>query len=96
LAKGCFGINATCEHGAADPEVSKIIAAAAARLHALLSHAIEAGQRQGEIAPTLSPEAAVAYLQTVMAGLKVMARGGGDPQTLRATIALSLKTLAAL
>lgn len=92
-AKGCFGINATCEHGVADPEVRKIMEASTGRLHAVLDRAVREGQRAGEIAPTLTTEAAIAYLHTIMAGLRVMMRGGADCASLDGAVALGLRAL---
>ena len=94
-AKGCFGINAVCEFGQSDPDVLAATSVAAASLQAALIELVKAAQETGEVKRELDPRIAAGFIQTLLGGVKIAARGGADPRSVRKIVDLALGALVA-
>jgi TetR/AcrR family transcriptional regulator, transcriptional repressor for nem operon len=93
---GCFAVNATVEHGAGEPEVSRRLEGNRSRLETALYGTLLRARSQGELAPGVDPRAAAAMLVAVNTGLKVLARAGEDQNgRIRAAVAATIAALAA-
>lgn len=92
-ALGCMGINAICEFGQSDPDVTASGAAGSGALQAALEGALRAAKARGEIAAEIDEAAAGRFLQITLTGLKVYARSGAAPEALREIAAFAVQTL---
>ena len=92
-AKGCFGINALCEFGQSDADVTAALSVSGRILQAALVDLVREAQAKGEIGPEIDPGVAAGLIQTLLAGVKVAARGGASPQAMRMIIDLALGAL---
>ena len=90
---GCMGINAICEFGGADAEVAAASRPAGALLDATLLGLVREAKAKHEIPASVDEAAAVRFLQTALAGLKVAAKGGASPAMLNETAAFAIKAL---
>jgi TetR/AcrR family transcriptional repressor of nem operon len=82
-ARGCMGINAVCEFGLSDPEVTALTEASARALCAALEKQLRAARAAGETDAELAPRAAAHFVASTLAGMKVSARGGATPAALK-------------
>jgi AcrR family transcriptional regulator len=92
-AKGCLGINAICEFGQSDADVTAALSVSGRILQAALADLVREAQAKGEIGPEVDPVAAVGLIQTLLSGIKVAARSGAAPEAMRMTIDLALNAL---
>jgi TetR/AcrR family transcriptional repressor of nem operon len=92
--KGCMGVGAICEFGAADGELAALRTTSNRLLHKALVAQLEAAQAAGEIARTIDVERAARFVETAMLGLQVAARAGATATDLRATAAFAIAGLA--
>jgi len=92
-AKGCFGINAMCEFGQSDAEVTAALSVSGRILQIALVDLVCEAQAKGEIRPDIEPAVAAGYIQTLLSGVKVAARSGAAPEAMRKIIDLSLSAL---
>lgn len=88
---GCFTVNAMVELAGRDDELTACARRGMTSLRDELRCAIEAGQAAGEIRTGASAGELADFVQTTIAGLQVLARGGADRRTMRhaATVALT-------
>ncbi len=93
--KGCFGINAICEFGVSDPEVTGAGAGGGAALDATIEHLIEEAKRKGEVRPDLSAKAGRAFISCMLAGLKVVGRAGAPSEAMREMVEVAIAGLRA-
>ncbi|MBJ3814959.1 TetR/AcrR family transcriptional regulator [Shimwellia pseudoproteus] len=91
--QGCMGVNAVCEFGISDRDITQATHQSGLRLATGLAHCIREGQQRGEFDPQLDPHSAAGYLMTLLSGLKVAARGGASEQALRQTLQIALRNL---
>lgn len=91
--KGCFGINAICEFGASDPEVTSAGAGEQAVLDAAIEHLLEEAKRKGEVRADLPVKAARNFIGCMLAGLKVAGRAGASSQAMKEMAELALGAL---
>lgn len=89
----CLGVNSVCEFGQSHAELNKIHAAAGSMLSAAMIRRIQEAQSEGDMSPDIVPEHASSFLQSSFAGIRIAARGGADPETLRALGSLALRAL---
>jgi len=80
---GCMGVGSVAEFGTADPDLIALWSRASPLLSKRLIERVEEGQSFKEIDPSIRPEEAAGFVQTLMAGLQIAARGGADFQQLR-------------
>jgi len=92
-AKGCFGINAICEFGQSDADVSAALSVSGRILQVALIDLVREAQAKGEIAPKIDPVVAVGLIQTLLSGIKVAARAGATPEAMRKIVDLALGAL---
>jgi TetR/AcrR family transcriptional repressor of nem operon len=92
-AKGCFGINAICEFGQSDPDVVAASSVAGVALQKALVGVVRAAQEKGEVNQDLDPRIAAGLVQTLLSGVKIAARAGADPRSMRKIVDLALGAL---
>lgn len=91
---GCFAVNATVEHGDADPEISRHLEGNRRRVETALYGALLRAQAEGELAPGVDPKSTAAMLGALNAGLKVLSRAGTDQSDrIRTTIDSAMSML---
>lgn len=91
--EGCLGVGATMQFGRSDPDVVAVIDQSGETLIAAFERLVRAGQRAGEMAPDLEPNAAAQFLSSVLIGLKVSARAGVTSAALRGIVRTALRSL---
>ena len=94
-AKGCFGINAICEFGQSDDDVTAALSVSGRILHIALVDLVREAQAKGEIGPGIDPAVAAGLIQILLSGVKVAARAGTAPDSMRKVIDLALGALEA-
>jgi len=94
-AKGCFGINAICEFGQSDPDVLAATSVAGESLQQAVVGLLRAAQEKGEVNKALDPRIAAGFVQTLLSGVKIAARAGGDPRSMQKIVDLALGALTA-
>jgi AcrR family transcriptional regulator len=90
---GCMGVNAICEFGRSDPEVTSLGNTEGARLTAALEQALRQAKSKNEISTTLKESAAAQFLLATLSGMKVAAKAGADTRTLRTIALFALRSL---
>jgi TetR/AcrR family transcriptional regulator, transcriptional repressor for nem operon len=80
---GCMGVASVAEFGTTDQDLMALWSKSAPALSKRLVERIKEGQTCNEIDPQLRPEDAAAFIQAMMAGLQIAARGGADLAGLR-------------
>lgn len=81
-AIGCMGVNAICEFGRSDAEITALGDGESSRLNAALEQALRRAKAEKEIGDTVQVEAAARFLSATLAGMKVAAKAGAERQTL--------------
>jgi TetR/AcrR family transcriptional repressor of nem operon len=81
--KGCLISTATGELLPDDAEARERVEAYYARMLALLADAVRRGQREGVIDARLDPQALARFLQTVIQGMRFLAKTGAGEAELR-------------
>jgi AcrR family transcriptional regulator len=92
-AKGCFGINAICEFGQSDADVTAALSVSGRILQLALVELVREAQSKGEIGREIEPVVAAGFIETLLSGVKVAARAGAAPETMRKIVDLSLGAL---
>ena len=92
-AKGCFGINAVCEFGQSDAEVTAVLSVSGRILQIALVDLAREAQARGEINSEIDSALAADFIQTLLSGVKVAARSGASPETMRMVVDLALGAL---
>jgi TetR/AcrR family transcriptional repressor of nem operon len=90
---GCMGINAICEFGRSDPEVTSLGDIASVRLTAALEQALRQAKSKREISKTLSEKAGAQFLSATLSGMKVAAKAGAEAQALKSIVHFALRSL---
>jgi TetR/AcrR family transcriptional repressor of nem operon len=91
--KGCLISTATGELLPDDAEAQQRVAAYYARMLTLLGDAVRRGQDEGVIDRSRDPEALARYLQTVIQGLRFVAKTGAAEVELRAVVGAAMAAL---
>lgn len=94
-AKGCMGVNATAELGQSDPEVAGVIKASTRYCEAAFERAVREARRRGEVAAGVDETAAAKFLLSTLRGLRLSAKSGASPETLRDIATFALRSLTA-
>ncbi len=92
-SRGCLGVSAICEFGRTDTDVSILTDSAAAVLGKAILALLKDGQSKGQLSAEIDPEAATQFLGATLSGMKVSARNGASPETLRAIASLAIRSL---
>jgi TetR/AcrR family transcriptional regulator, transcriptional repressor for nem operon len=91
--EGCLGVSAVCEYGRSDREVSTMTDASGATLLSAFEGVIVKGRAAGEIAADVDVKATAQFMRTLLSGLKVSARAGATPESLRKIVRVALRSL---
>ena len=90
---GCMGVNAICEFGRSDPEVTSIGDTEGIRLTAALEQALRRAKTTKEVGKTLKERAAAQFLRATLSGMKVAGKAGADKRALRSIAQFALRSL---
>jgi AcrR family transcriptional regulator len=93
LALGCMGVGAICEFGRSDQKVSMLTDSAGRTLLSGLERVIAEAQQAGEIGADVQVRPAAQFIVAIIAGLKVSARNGDSPETLRGIARMAIRSL---
>ena len=91
--KGCMLVNSALEVAPHDAEFRAMIAGMLNRIETFFRTRVEAGQADGTIAATLSPDHAARHLLGVLMGVRVLARVRPERALLEAVVAPALALL---
>ena len=92
-ATPCLGVSSVNEFGASRPDLSEINAVLARSLRIVITGRVRDGQREGDIAAGLDPDAITEFLIANIAAIRVAARGGADRATLTNLADMALRAL---
>src|SRR5258708_39558500 len=90
---GCMAINAICEFGRSDPEVTSLGDTASVRLTVALERALRQAKSKKEISKTLSEKAGAQFLSATLSRMKVAAKAGADAQALKSIAHFALRSV---
>jgi len=80
---GCMGINAICEFGTRDEDVTRIIGTAAKAQRHTLMDTLRRAQREGELAARTDIESLADFFEATLAGIRIAAKAGKTRPALR-------------
>jgi TetR/AcrR family transcriptional repressor of nem operon len=92
-ARGCMTVNAITERARTNQEVAALVKASGMLCEALFAQVVRDAQRVGELSPTLDEQAAARFLYATVHGLRVSAKAGAPPETLRDIADVALRGL---
>ena len=92
-SSGCMGIGAISEFGRSDHEIASLIDTAERTLLSALQHRINDGKSRGEISADVNTQAGAEFVMATFSGIKLAARGGASPQTLRNIAQMAIRSL---
>ncbi|CNF03998.1 TetR family transcriptional regulator [Mycobacterium tuberculosis] len=85
LRHGCLAVNTAAELAGKDEIATEVVSAVFARMERALRSAVERARRNGEIDASCDPDGVAGMLLSVVVGMNVLAKTGGEPrQRLRA------------
>jgi TetR/AcrR family transcriptional repressor of nem operon len=90
---GCLGVGAICEFGRSDQQVSLLTDVAGKTVLSALERLIGEAKDRGEIGPDIDVRAAAQFMLATFSGMKVTARGGATPETLRNIARMAIRSL---
>ena len=90
---GCMGVNAICEFGRSDPEVTSLSDTEGIRLTAALEQALRRAKSKKEISKTLKESAAAQFIRATLSGMKVAAKAGADASALKSIAHFAMRSL---
>lgn len=91
--RGCLAINSAVELAPHDPELARRVGSMFSRVEEVLRRALERGRQAGELSAEIDPGALARFLLSVLHGLRVLARAGAEPEALRDTVEVAMRTL---
>ena len=80
---GCMGINAICEFGMRDEDVTRIIRTAAKAQRHTLMDTLRRAQKEGELAARTDIESLADFFESTLAGIRIAAKAGKTRPALR-------------
>ena len=80
---GCMGINAICEFGMRDEDVTRIIRTAAKAQRHKLMDTLRRAQKEGELAARTDIESLADFFESTLAGIRIAAKAGKTRLALR-------------
>jgi TetR/AcrR family transcriptional repressor of nem operon len=92
-AKGCMGVNAVCEFGQGDAEVNAVRDASSMVLNRAVERVLRDAVAAGEMRADTKIADAVAFVAATLSGMKVSAKAGATPATLRSIASFAIAAL---
>lgn len=92
-ALGCMGVTSVCQFGTSDKQVSNETQRAGAVWKKTFENLLTQAKRAGEIRKSIDENTTALYLQAILAGMRVSARGGMKPKELRDIAAVAIEGL---
>ena len=89
----CLGLSAICEFGRSDLEVKMLTDTAGRTLLSALERRLSEAKTDGDVAKDVDVIEAASFVQATLAGIKIAARAGASPQTLRGIARMALRSL---
>jgi len=89
----CLGLSAICEFGRSDPEVKMLTDTAGRTLLSALERSISEAKTDGDVAKDVDVIEAASFVEATLAGIKIAARAGASPETLRGIARMALRSL---
>lgn len=89
----CLGVGSICEFGVSRPDLTEVHVSLARMLREAIAACVRNGQREGDLAADLDPEAAAEFLIANIAGIRVAGRGGADRAALTGLADMALRAL---
>jgi TetR/AcrR family transcriptional regulator, transcriptional repressor for nem operon len=90
---GCMGVNAICEFGRSDAEVTSLSDTEGVRLTTALEQALRRAKSKREINKTLKESAAAQFIRATLSGMKVAAKAGADASALKSIAHFAMRSL---
>ena len=90
---GCLGVSAVSEYGRSDRDVSAMTDASGATLVSAFEKIIVKGKAAGEVASDVDVKATAQFMRAILSGLKISARAGAAPDSLRKIVRVALRSL---
>ena len=81
--EGCMGLNAICEFGQRDADVTRITRHAGRVQRQTLMHILTRARNQGELSPDADLESMADFFQSTLAGIRMAAKAGKNRQAIR-------------
>ena len=91
---GCMGINAICEFGMRDEDVTRIIRTAAKAQRHTLMDTLRRAQKEGELAARTDIESLADFFESTLAGIRIAAKAGKTRPALRRIAEIASGTFA--
>jgi TetR/AcrR family transcriptional regulator, transcriptional repressor for nem operon len=92
-SSGCMGLGAISEFGRSDHEIASLIDTAERTLLCALHYRIDNGKSRGEISADVDTQAGAEFVRATFSAIKLAARGGASPQTLRNIARMTIRSL---
>jgi AcrR family transcriptional regulator len=89
----CLGLSAICEFGRSDPQVKMLTDIAGRTLLSALERRISEAKTDRDVAEDVDVTEAASFIQATLAGIKIAARSGAPPKTLRGIARMALRSL---
>ncbi len=89
----CLGISAVCEFGRSDPEVTMITDMAGKTMLSSLERRVSEAKAAGEISRSVDAQTAAQFIMATLAGIKIAARSGATPESLRGIARMAMRSL---
>jgi TetR/AcrR family transcriptional regulator, transcriptional repressor for nem operon len=89
----CLGISAICEYGRSDPEVTMLTDTAGRTILSAIARRISEAKADGDVSKDINVGEAAAFINATLAGIKLSARAGASPESLRGIARMALRSL---
>jgi hypothetical protein len=89
----CLGISAICEFGRTSPEMTMLSEAASRMMLSALERRISEAKADGAVADDVDAREAASFIKATLVGIKVSARAGASPDSLRGIVRMALRSL---
>ena len=91
--RGCLGLKAALEMAPQDKDVAGWVRTVTRARDQLMAKAVRRGQSDGEINPRLDPRVVARFINTSLAGLKVLGTAAPTEKEVREVVAMMLRIL---
>jgi hypothetical protein len=89
----CLGISAICEFGRSEPDITMIYDTASKTLLSAIERRISEARSSGEIDREVNAQVAAQFMMATLTGIKVAARAGARPDSLRGIARMAMRAL---